>query len=70
MIQDFAGQGSFFANAVHELRTPMQTITGTIELIEETKLDKEQSEYIRQIKFSSEIPLSLINDLLDFSKIR
>ena len=70
MIQDFAGQGSFFANAVHELRTPMQTITGTIELIEETKLDKEQSEYIRQIKFSSDILLSLINDLLDFSKIR
>ena len=60
----------FFANAVHELRTPIQTIIGTIELIRDTELDPEQKEYIRQINFSADILLSLVNDLLDFSKIR
>ncbi len=60
----------FFANAVHELRTPIQTIIGTIELIRDTELNPEQNEYVRQINFSADILLSLVNDLLDFSKIR
>ena len=42
----------FFANAVHELRTPIQTIIGTLELLSETKLDPEQKEYVRQVNFS------------------
>ncbi|MCR4938640.1 MAG: response regulator [Treponemataceae bacterium] len=62
--------GVFFANAVHELRTPIQTIIGTLELFGDTNLNEEQSEYIRQIKFSADILLSLVNDLLDFSKLR
>lgn len=60
----------FFANAVHELRTPIQTIIGTLELIRDTELNPEQNEYVRQINFSADILLSLVNDLLDFSKIR
>lgn len=60
----------FFANAVHELRTPIQTIIGTLELIRDTELNQEQDEYVRQINFSADILLSLVNDLLDFSKIR
>lgn len=60
----------FFANAVHELRTPIQTIIGTLELMGDTKLDSEQTEYVRQVKFSADILLSLVNDLLDFSKIQ
>lgn len=60
----------FFANAVHELRTPIQTIIGTLELIRDTELNQEQNEYVRQINFSADILLSLVNDLLDFSKIR
>ena len=60
----------FFANAVHELRTPIQTIIGTLELFGDTELNEEQTEYIRQIKFSADILLSLVNDLLDFSKLR
>ena len=62
--------GVFFANAVHELRTPIQTIIGTLELFGDTNLNEEQTEYIRQIKFSADILLSLVNDLLDFSKLR
>ena len=59
----------FLANISHEIRTPIQTIIGMTELLEETKLDHEQSEYSGQIKFSAEVLLSLINDILDFSKI-
>lgn len=60
----------FFANAVHELRTPIQTIIGTLELLGDTKLDQEQKEYVRQVKFSSDVLLSLANDLLDISKMQ
>ena len=42
-------QKSFIASTVHEIRTPIQTILGTIELISDTKLDEEQKEYVRQI---------------------
>lgn len=70
MAEDGLTSGVFFANAVHELRTPIQTIIGTLELFGDTKLDQEQTEYIRQIKFSADILLSLVNDLLDFSKLR
>jgi CheY-like chemotaxis protein len=57
------------ANTVHEIRTPVQTIIGTLELLSNTPLNKEQTEYIRQIRFSTDVLLSLINDILDFSKI-
>ena len=60
----------FWANAVHEIRTPVQTIIGTLELLKETNLDKEQTEYLRQLQFSSEVLLSRVNDVLDISKIQ
>ena len=59
----------FLATTLHEIRTPIQTIIGSVELLNETQLDREQKEYIRQIQFSSEALLSLANNILDFSKI-
>ncbi|UTC67401.1 MULTISPECIES: response regulator [unclassified Treponema] len=59
----------FLANVSHEIRTPIQTIIGMMELINETNLDEEQSEYTRQVNFSAEVLLTLVNDVLDFSKL-
>lgn len=59
----------FLATTLHEIRTPIQTIIGSVELLNETNLDREQKEYIRQIQFSSEALLSLANNILDYSKI-
>ncbi|WP_407428124.1 response regulator [Treponema sp.] len=59
----------FLANTLHEIRTPIQTIIGAVELMEGTSLDKEQTEYIRQIHFSAESLLELANNILDLSKI-
>ena len=60
---------NILANTLHEVRTPIQTIIGTLELMSETKLNDEQTEYIRQIQFSAEVLLTLANNVLDFSKI-
>ncbi|MDR2759411.1 MAG: response regulator [Spirochaetaceae bacterium] len=62
-------KSQFLANISHEIRTPIQTIIGMTELLQDTKLDREQAEYSRQVKFAAEVLLSLINDILDFSKI-
>ncbi|MBP5792014.1 MAG: response regulator, partial [Spirochaetaceae bacterium] len=59
----------FLANITHELRTPIQTLIGTMELLGETQLDSEQNEYVRQVRFSADVLLSLVNDFLDFSKL-
>jgi CheY-like chemotaxis protein len=61
---------TFLANTVHEIRTPVQTITGTLELLCDTKLNNEQQEYVRQIQFSTNVLLALVNDILDFTKIK
>ncbi len=61
--------GQFLASTIHELRTPIQTISGSLELLSETSLNPEQADFVHQIRFSSDVLLTLVNDLLDFSKI-
>lgn len=59
----------FLANMSHEIRTPMNGILGFLQLLEYTSLDKKQMEYINNIKVSTDILLTVINDILDVSKI-
>lgn len=62
-------RSQFLTNISHEIRTPIQTIIGMMELLTDTKLDEEQTEYARQVRFSADVMLTLINDILDFSKV-
>ena len=62
-------KGQFLANMSHEIRTPMNGIFGFLELLNHSPLSREQREYIREAKSSSETLLHLINDILDLSKI-
>ncbi|RUP47242.1 hypothetical protein BC936DRAFT_145960 [Jimgerdemannia flammicorona] len=53
----------------HELRTPLQSIIGTIEILQDTELDEEQSDSMYTIRYSSQVLLSIISDILDVAKI-
>jgi two-component system, sensor histidine kinase and response regulator len=62
-------KSDFLANMSHEFRTPMNGIIGFADLLSDTSLDHQQAEYVKTLRQSGNILLSLINDFLDFSKI-
>ena len=59
----------FLANMSHEIRTPMNGVIGFTNLLSKTRLDETQSEYVDTINTSVNDLLSIVNDILDFSRI-
>jgi two-component system CheB/CheR fusion protein len=68
-LRSSEAKSMFLANMSHEIRTPMNAIIGMGDLLAETKLTAEQTEYLRIFQRAAESLLNLINDILDLSKI-
>jgi signal transduction histidine kinase/DNA-binding response OmpR family regulator/HPt (histidine-containing phosphotransfer) domain-containing protein len=62
-------KGDFLSNMSHEIRTPMNAICGFADLLLQTKMSNEQSDMVRIIKASGDILVTIIDDILDYSKI-
>ncbi len=68
-IASAGAKEEFAANVSHELRTPMNGVLGMLELLQDMGLTSKQAEYVEVARKSAETQLTLIDDILDFSRI-
>ena len=68
-LQASRAKSEFLSSMSHEIRTPMNAILGMSDLLAETPLTHEQQEYVRIARTGGENLLSLIDDILDLSKV-
>ncbi|EFA80836.1 histidine kinase [Heterostelium album PN500] len=62
-------KSAFVATVSHEVRTPLSGVIGVSDLLLETVLNEEQRDYVQTIQKSSQALLTIINDILDYSKL-
>jgi len=67
-MDDTSGQ-YFLSSLSHEIRTPLNGIVGYTQLLSQTKLDKNQTNYLNSMKICCLQLVELVNDILDFSKL-
>ncbi len=67
--ESMEAKSRFFANVSHELRTPLHGISGLLELLKRTDLDEKQEQYLDKATASARLLLTLINDVLDITRI-
>ena len=64
-----AAKSSFLANMSHEIRTPMNAVLGMLHLVQLSNLNLRQRDYVSKAQTAAKSLLSLLNDILDYSKI-
>lgn len=64
-----AAKSLFLANMSHEIRTPMNAVLGMLQLMLKTTLSRKQHDFVSKARIAATSLLSLLNDILDYSKI-
>ena len=64
-----SAKSSFLATMSHEVRTPLNGVLGIVSLLDDTQLDSKQRGFVETIRYSGEALLTILNDILDFSRL-